>query len=110
MWYYGVKVFVSALIIVIVTEVSKKSTRLAAFLVSLPLTSLLAFLWLYFEGEEVEKISELSEETLWLVIPSLLFFVVFPFCIKKGWGFSWSFSVGVFVTSGAYALTLYFRS
>jgi hypothetical protein len=43
---YAIKVAISALLIVAVTEISKRSTLLGAALASLPITSLLAFVWL----------------------------------------------------------------
>ena len=46
MVYYAFKVLISALLIVAITELSKRNSGLAALLASLPLTSLLAFIWL----------------------------------------------------------------
>ncbi len=43
MTFYFVKLFITALVIVVVSEVAKKSSLLAAIIISLPLTSLLAF-------------------------------------------------------------------
>jgi hypothetical protein len=40
-----IKVIVSALIVVAVSEVSKRTTTIGALLASLPLTSLLAMIW-----------------------------------------------------------------
>ena len=49
MTYFFVKTIFTALIIVIVSEIAKKSTFLGALIISIPLTSLLAFIWLYFD-------------------------------------------------------------
>jgi len=56
-------------------------------LASLPLTSLLAFVWLYLETGDIQKISTLSQGIFWLVIPSLLLFVLLPLMLRAGWGF-----------------------
>ena len=55
MTYFFVKTIFTALIIVIVSEIAKKSTFLGALIISIPLTSLLAFIWLYFDTKDYEK-------------------------------------------------------
>lgn len=87
MAYYVFKILLSALIIFAVSEIAKRSPLLAAVLASLPLTSLLAFTWIYLESGEVGKIAQLSTEIFWLVIPSLVLFLLLPLCIKLGLGF-----------------------
>ena len=46
MLYYATKVILSALIIVVVSEVAKYSAGLGALIKSLPLISILAIIWL----------------------------------------------------------------
>lgn len=49
MLYYTIKILLSSLIIVAVSEIAKRSTMLGALLASLPLTSLLAlsgYIWI----------------------------------------------------------------
>ncbi len=87
MTYYALKILLSAGIIVAVSELAKRSTLLAAVLASLPLTSLLALVWIYIESGEVDKIVQLSTEIFWLVIPSLALFLILPWCLKLGLGF-----------------------
>lgn len=106
MLYYAVKVIVSALVIVSVSEIAKRSTGFAAFLASLPLTSLLAFVWMRLEGAEADKIGELSGQIFWLIIPSLLLFPMLPFLIRYGFGFWTALAASVAGTAGAYLLML----
>ena len=87
MTYYALKILLSAAIIVAVSELAKRSTLLSGVLASLPLTSLLAFIWIYLESGEVSKIAQLSTEIFWLVIPSLVLFLLLPLCLKLGLGF-----------------------
>lgn len=87
MVYYVVKVLLSAVTIVAVTEIAKRSSTLAALVASLPLTSLLAFVWLHLEGSTPAQISALSAQVFWLVLPSLVLFVVFPLLLRQGQGF-----------------------
>ena len=76
MIYYIIKTLLTALIIVVVSEIAKKSSLLAAIILSIPLTSLLAFIWLYWDTKDVQKIIDLSYNTIIMVIPSFVFFII----------------------------------
>lgn len=78
---------ISALIIATVAEVGKRSTFVAALLVALPLTSVLALSFLYFETKDVGKVSALSYGIFWLVLPTLSFFILLPVLLKTGLNF-----------------------
>ena len=54
--YFFLKTIISAIIIVAVSEIAKKYTWTAAIIVSLPLTSLLAFIWLYWDTKDYQKV------------------------------------------------------
>jgi len=87
MLYYILKFFISALIIVLVSEIAKRSSGFAALIASLPLTSLLAIIWLHIDGSESTQIAEVSSQIFWLVLPSLVLFLVLPLLLKQGLGF-----------------------
>jgi hypothetical protein len=106
MLYFAAKVIVSALVIVAISEIAKRSTGLAALVASLPLTSLLAFVWLQIEGARPEKIAELSGQIFWLIIPSLVFFLLLPLLLKNGVGFWLSLGASIASTAGAYLALL----
>ncbi len=73
---YTIKVFLSALIIVAVNVLSKRSTALAAMLLALPFVSLIAFTWEWVENPDAERIANLSTETFWFVLPTLPMFLL----------------------------------
>lgn len=102
MGQYALKLALSALILVVVAEVAKRSTFWAAALASLPLTSLLAFIWLYLDTGDVQKIAALSGSIFWLVLPSLLLFVLLPLLLRNGLGFWLSLAVSSAATALAY--------
>lgn len=106
MLYYSIKILLSSLIIVAVSEIAKRSSLLGAALASLPLTSLLAFVWLYLDTGDVQKVASLSSEIFWLVLPSLALFLVLPLLIKMGWGFWLSLAAAVLVTAACYGVML----
>lgn len=83
MIYYLIKVILSASIIVIVSEVSKRSSLMGSIFASMPLVSILAFIWLYYDTKSKEQVSELSTGIFWLVIPSLSMFILLPILLKK---------------------------
>lgn len=102
MWQYALKVTFTAIIIVAIAEIAKRSSFWAAVLASLPLTSLLAFLLLYLETGSTQKIAELSQGIFWLAIPSLLLFVLLPLLLRAGWGFWSSLGTSTVATAAAY--------
>jgi hypothetical protein len=84
---YALKIAVSAMLLVAVAELAKRSTWLGALLASLPLTSLLAFVWLYRDTGSGERVAALSLSIFWLVLPSLALFLVLPLLLRQGWNF-----------------------
>ena len=108
MTYYLLKTILTAIIVVIVSEVAKKSSLFAAIIVSLPLTSLLAFFWLYIDTKESQKIINLSYNTVIMVIPSFTFFIILPMLLKFKINFSISLIVSIMCTSLAYSIFIYF--
>ena len=78
-----IKYAVSAGIIVAVSEISKRTTLLGALLASLPLTSLLAFIWLYSDTNDNARVAALSNSIFWLVLPSLVLFIALPPLLRK---------------------------
>jgi len=103
MTFYITKVVVTALLIVIISEVGKSDTFLGSLLGAIPWTTFLVVLWMRFEGVEVEKIGAHCAGVFWLVLPTLPFFLMFPWMLKKGIPF-W----GGFGISAAVMLVLYF--
>lgn len=106
MLYYATKVILSALIIVVVSEVAKANPGLGALIKSLPLISILAMIWLYVDTQDAGRISELSISTFWLVLPTLPMFLVLPALLKAGMGFYASLGASIAVMIGCYAIAV----
>ena len=104
MLYSIVKVAVSAVIIVLISEISKRSTLMGSILASLPLVSILAMIWIYVDTKDLQRISEFSTGVFWLVIPSLVLFISLPVLIKKGLNFYFSLGISSVLTVIAYFL------
>ncbi len=99
---YAVKVLITALLVVAISEVSKHSSLFAALLASLPLTSLLAIIWLWHDTHDSVRITSLATGIFWLVLPSLVFFVALPWLLRAGWSFWPSLAAAAGLTAAAY--------
>ena len=91
------KLFFTAIIIVIISEIAKYYDRLAALIASLPLVTLITLFWLYYENQPEEKIANHAYYTFWYVLPTLPMFVFFPWAIKV-FGFWITFILSIFLT------------
>jgi hypothetical protein len=89
MLYLIIKALLSGAIIAAVSEIAKRSPTFGALVVSLPLTSLLAFIWFYRDTSDTENIASMSQSTFWFVLPSLPMFLVLPALLRGGFAF-WS--------------------
>jgi hypothetical protein len=107
MWQYIAKVLLTAVVVVAVAEIAKRSTFWGAAIASLPLTSLLAFAWLYFDTGDTQRVAELSQGVFWLVLPSLTLFIVLPVLLRSGFAFWLSLGTACIATAIAYWLTVW---
>jgi len=98
------KYFITAAIIIIVSEVAKRSDRLGAILASLPLVTILTLIWLHIEKQPQEKIANHAYYTFWYVMPTLPMFLVFPYMLPR-LGFWFSLLVCSLVTGAAFMVT-----
>lgn len=103
MAYFLVKTLITAVLVAGISELARRYTLWAALLASLPLTSILAFIWVYLEKKDPQKIIELSYSVFWLVIPSLVFFLVLPLLLKHGLAFTWAMLIAGGATAVCYA-------
>ncbi len=102
MLYFAIRVLVSALLIAAISEIARRHSGFAALLAALPLTSLLAFIWLNLQATPAEEIAALSIQIFWLVLPSLVLFLLFPVLLRAGIGFWLSLSLSIAGTLACY--------
>ena len=98
----ALKVAITALLVVAIAEVAKRSTLAGAVLASLPLTSLLAMIWLYADTGDTQKIADLAGGIFWLVLPSLALFIALPLMLRAGWPFGVSLLASSALTVACY--------
>ena len=102
MLYTAIKIAITAVLVVAISEIGKRSSALGAVLASLPLTSLLAFIWLYGETGDAAKVASLAQSIFWYVLPSLVLFIALPVLISNGVGFWPSLMISSALTFAAY--------
>ncbi len=104
MTYYLIKIAITTVLIVLISEIAKRSTFMGALLASLPLVSVLAFIWLYHETHDLPRISALSINIFWLVLPSLALFIALPLLLRQGMHFYVALSISLAITVACYGL------
>ena len=77
------KYAITASLVVIISELAKRSDRLGALVASLPLVTLLTLIWLHVEKQPVDKIGNHAYYTFWYVLGTLPFFLLFPYLLNK---------------------------
>jgi hypothetical protein len=82
--YFVLKALLSGLVVAAASELARRSSLLGAVLISLPLTSILAAIWLYRDTDDTGAVAELSWSILWVIVPSLVFFVALPISLRAG--------------------------
>jgi len=102
MTYYIFKLALTTGIVVAVSEISKRSSLFGGLLASLPLVSFLGIIWLHVETGDAEKVAGFAKSVFWLVLPSLPFFLVLPYLLKRNVNFYVSLGVATAVMFGLY--------
>ncbi len=102
MGFIIVKYLVSAALIVAISEAAKRYSLLGALLASLPVVSLLAMLWLYYETHDAQAVAKFSAGVFWYVLPSLVLFAALPLLIRQGLALPWALTVSSAATIVAF--------
>ncbi len=99
---YLIKIIISALIITLASEISKKSGFLSALIISLPITSIIAIGFYYQQSGNLKEVATYTTSILYLVIPSLVFFVALPLLLNHNLNFYLSLFISCFITGLTY--------
>lgn len=101
------KFLLTSFIIVLVSEIAKRTDKLGALIASLPFVTIMVMIWLYFEKQGAEKIANHAYYTLWYVVPTLPMFAVIPIMLKKGCNFWFTMGISVLVTFACFLVTVW---
>lgn len=101
-----VKVLLTAIIILFVNKIQLFSDKLSALLIALPLTSLLAMIWMWQGDQPASKIAGHAEGTFWFVLPTLPMFLILPWMLRHGWAFWPALAANCALTTGFFWITV----
>lgn len=104
MLYLAIKALLSGVIIAIASEVSRRWPGVGALIVSLPLVSLLAMIWLWRDTHDPVRLALHAGATFWYVLPSLPMFLLLPRLLRGGMGFWPALALGCALTVALYGL------
>ena len=107
MAYYLTKILVTACLVVLVSELAKRNTLVAALTASLPLVSFLAMIWLYIDARDSEQVARLSSGIFWLVLPSLSLFLILPLLLRHPINFALSMTIATVTMIALYFVMLW---
>jgi hypothetical protein len=102
--YLVIKAAISGVIVALVSEIARRYPGWGGLVASLPLTSLLAMIWLWRDSGDSLKVAELASSTFWFILPSLPLFIVLPMLLRSGVGFWAAMAIVIAGTLALYAL------
>ena len=106
MTFYLIKLIISLILILAISEIGKQNTFFSALLASLPIISIISIIWIYIDTNNIEKIINFSHNILWLIIPSLIFFITLPILLKIEIKFIFSLFISIFFTVLSYYILI----
>ncbi|MBF7729588.1 DUF3147 family protein [Pseudomonas sp. N040] len=77
------KYLLTAAVVVLVSELAKRSDKLGGLVAALPLVTVLTLIWLHLEQQPAQKIANHAWFTFWYVVPTLPMFLAFPLLLPK---------------------------
>lgn len=102
MLYLFVKAAISGILVAAASEVARRWPGWGALIVSLPLVSILAMIWLWRDTHDPVRMADHVQATFWFVIPSLPMFLLMPAMIRQGHGFWVALAAGCVLTVALY--------
>ena len=101
------KILLTTMIIVGISEIAKRSTLVAGIVASIPLTSLLALTWLYFDTQSSSTVMDLSRNIMLMIPPSLTFFIALNSLLGWNTAFTLSLLISIVLTAVVYWIYFY---
>ncbi|MDP1659888.1 MAG: DUF3147 family protein [Methylotenera sp.] len=83
MQYIIIKYLITAGVVVLISELAKRSDKLGGLVAALPMVTVLTLIWLYVEQQPASKIANHAYYTFWYVLPTLPMFLLFPYLLPK---------------------------
>jgi hypothetical protein len=84
MTYLVVKAALSGALVLIVSEVARRSPGIGGLIASLPFISVLSMIWLWRDTSDSELVAAQAQSTFWFVLPTLPMFILLPAMLRNG--------------------------
>ena len=68
MFYVIIKVLITAIIIIVASEIAKEKSLLAGLIISMPTVTVLALIWLYWDTHDIQQVKNLTNNTLLMIL------------------------------------------
>lgn len=106
MLYLILKAAISGVLVAAASEIARRHAGFGALIASLPLISVLGMIWLWRDTQDLTRLADHAQATLWYVLPSLPMFVLIPVMLRAGFGFWISLAAGCALTIALYLLAV----
>lgn len=83
MFWLITKYLTTAAVVVLVSELAKRSDKLGGLVAALPLVTILTLIWLQIENQPESKIANHAWYTFWYVVPTLPMFLASPVLLPR---------------------------
>ena len=103
MVYLLLKAAISGALIAAASEIARRWPGIGGLIVSLPLVSLLTFLWVWRDTGDSQRVAELSQSAFWFFLPSMPMFLVLPAMLRTGVGFWLALTMSITLTVMLYS-------
>ena len=104
---FFIKILIAATLISFASWLSGQYPKLAGFIIALPIASLIAIIFSYYEHQDVEKTITFTKSILIAVPVSYLFFLPFFFANSLNMNFWLIYVSGIFLLVGGYFIHKY---
>ena len=104
---FFIKILIAATLISFTSWLSGQYPKLAGFIIALPIASLIAIIFSYYEHQDVEKTITFTKSILIAVPVSYLFFLPFFFANSLNMNFWLIYVSGIFLLVGGYFIHKY---
>jgi hypothetical protein len=102
-----IKAAISGVLVATASEVARRWPGWGALIVSLPLVSVLAMIWLWHDTGDKARLAMHAEATFWFVAPTLPMFLLIPYMLRHGASFWLALAVGCMLTVVLYSLMVW---
>lgn len=108
MWtQLAIKAAISGVLIAAASELARRSPAIGGLVVSLPLTTLLAFIWLWRDGAHPGSVADFLFGTTLYVLASLPAIAVIAVLLRKGAGFPLALACGLAAGAAGYFVLMW---